>query len=270
MTTLALAAALLLAAAPQATPAPSDAYQQREGAAGHAPTAGSEPAPPVAPDSAYQRREGAASHGGAGHAVHAGQHGNPADLARYAAGLEDPSRAAWQKPDEVVRALGLTPGQVACDVGAGPGYFTLRLAAAVGPAGRVYAVDVEPALLAALRDRLVKAGVRNVTPVLSQPDDPLLPAGGCDVVLVVDTYHHFPDGPAYLRRLAAALRPGGRLANVDFHKRETGVGPPVAHRVARERFLADAAAAGYAVVAEPTFLPHQYFVVLAGPAAPAR
>lgn len=193
---------------------------------------------------------------------HAGRHGNPADLASYVARLADPQRDAWQKPDEVVRALGLAPGQTACDVGAGPGYFTLRLAAAVGPRGRVYAVDVEAQILAALQQRLSQGGVRNVTPVLSVADDPLLPEASCDVVLVVDTYHHFPDPPAYLKRLAGLLRPGGRVVNIDYHKRPTPVGPPLEHRVAREDFLRDAAGAGLRLVAEPTFLEHQYFLVL--------
>ena len=190
-------------------------------------------------------------------------HGNPADLDGYIARMEEPSRAAWQKPDEVVRALGLRPGQVACDVGAGPGYFSLRLARAVGEAGHVYAVDVEPRILSVLRDRVQSSNARNVTPVLSLPDDALLPAASCDLILIVDTYHHFPDGPAYLRRLSRALRPGGRIANVDFHKRELPVGPPPEHKVAREAFLADATAAGLRLAEEHTFLPYQYFVVLA-------
>jgi ubiquinone/menaquinone biosynthesis C-methylase UbiE len=176
--------------------------------------------------------------------------------------MEEPSRAVWQKPDEVVRALGLRPGQAACDVGAGPGYFSLRLARAVGKAGHVYAVDVEPRILAVLRDRVRSSKARNVTPVLSLPDDALLPAASCDLILIVDTYHHFPDGPEYLRRLMRALRPGGRIANVDFHKRELPVGPPPEHKVAREAFLANAAAAGLRLVQEHTFLPYQYFVVL--------
>ncbi len=190
-------------------------------------------------------------------------HGNPADLEGYIARMEEPSRAAWQKADEVVRALGLRPGQVACDVGAGPGYFSLRLARAVGEAGHVYAVDVEPRILSVLRDRVQSSNARNVTPVLSLPDDALLPAASCDLILIVDTYHHFPDGPAYLRRLSRALRPGGRIANVDFHKRELPVGPPPEHKVAREAFLADATAAGLRLAEEHTFLPYQYFVVLA-------
>jgi len=198
-----------------------------------------------------------------GESHHKDRHGNPADLDAYIGRMEEPSRADWQKPDEVVRALGLHAGQVACDVGAGPGYFSLRLARAVGDAGRVYAVDVEPRILTVLRDRVRESSARNVTPVLSLEDDSLLPAVGCDLILIVDTYHHFPDGPAYLRRLTRALKPGGRIANVDFHKRELPVGPPLEHKVAREAFLEDATAAGLRLVEEHAFLPYQYFVVLA-------
>jgi ubiquinone/menaquinone biosynthesis C-methylase UbiE len=190
------------------------------------------------------------------------RHGNPDDLDAYAAHLEAPARAAWQKPDQVVAALGLRAGQTACDVGAGPGYFSLRLARAVGPRGRVFAVDVEPKLLAILRERVAAARVRNVTPVLAVFDDPLLPDRACDVVLIVDTYHHFNDGPAYLRGLRRALRPGGRIVNIDYQKRATPVGPPLGHRIAREDFLRDAASARLALASEPTFLPYQYFLVL--------
>ena len=188
---------------------------------------------------------------------------NPKDLDGYIAAQEAPDRAAWQKPDQVLDALALRPGQVVCDIGAGPGYFALRAAKRVGEKGRVFAVDVEPKILDVLRARIDKAGVRNVTPVLALPADPLLPPRSCDLVLIVDAYHHFPDRPRYLGRLAALLAPGGRLANVDWHKETKGFGPEPGHRVAREDFLADAAKAGLRLVAEPKFLPHQYFLVLA-------
>ena len=192
-----------------------------------------------------------------------GKHGNPEDLDAYVAKMEDPSRDAWQKPDEVVRALGVSPGQTVGDVGAGPGDFSLRFARAVqGGHGRVFATDVEPRMLAALQKRLRASGLRNLTPVLGLEDDALLPEGSCDLVLIVDTYHHFPDGPTFLRRLAGALRPGGRIANIDFHERELPVGPPPAHKVPRARFLGDAKEAGLRLVAEHEFLPFQYFVVL--------
>jgi ubiquinone/menaquinone biosynthesis C-methylase UbiE len=191
-----------------------------------------------------------------------GRYGNPADLDAYIAHLADPKRDAWQKPDELVAALGLRPGQTACDVGSGPGYFTLRLARAVGASGRVYAVDVEPQILDALRERLAAAKLRNVTPILALADDALLPPAACDVILIVDTYHHFPERTAYLRRLSAALSPGGRIVNVDYHKRPTPVGPPMDHRLSREEFLSEAKAAGLAVMTEPEILPYQYVVVL--------
>ncbi len=193
---------------------------------------------------------------------HEHRHGNPDDLDGYIGRMEEPARKAWQRPDEVVAALSVEPGHTVADVGAGPGYFALRLARAVGPLGRVYAVDVVPEMIAALRERLDRAGLGNVTPILARDGDSMLPPVACDLVLVVDTFHHFPDGPEYLRSLAAKLKPGGKIANVDFHKRETPVGPPLEHRVAREDFVGAAHEAGLEVIEEKTFLPYQYFVVL--------
>jgi ubiquinone/menaquinone biosynthesis C-methylase UbiE len=193
---------------------------------------------------------------------HRDRHGNPEDLEAYLARLESPERAEWQQPDRVVRVLGMRRGQTACELGAGPGYFAFRLARVVGPGGHVFAVDAEPRMLEVLATRIRKRKTRNVTPVLGMDEDPLLPPRSCDLILVVNTYHHFPDGIAFLRRLARSLRRGGRIANVDFHRRETPVGPPLEHRVAREDFLREARRAGFRVVAEHEFLPYQYFLVL--------
>ncbi|MCU1277628.1 MAG: Methyltransferase type 11 [bacterium] len=195
---------------------------------------------------------------------HHGRHGNPDDLAAYVAKMEDPSRDQWQKPAAVVGALAVAPGETVCDVGAGPGYFALRLARA---GARVFAVDVEPKLVELLRDRVRDAAVDGVTPVLGLPDDPLVPPASCDLVLIVDTFHHFPDGVAYLRRLARLLRAGGRLVNIDFHARELPVGPSLKHKVAREEFLRIAEAAGFTLAREETFLPYQYFLQMQPPSA---
>lgn len=192
--------------------------------------------------------------------AHHHNHGNPDDFADYLAKMDEPGRAEWQKPDEVVKALAVGPGQVACDIGTGPGYFALRIAKT---AGHVFAVDVEPRMLEELRKRIAAAHAGNVTPVLSNGDDPLLPERACDLILVVDTYHHFEDGPAYLRRLGKSLKPGGKLVNIDFHKRANPVGPKIDHLIAREAFLDDAAKAGFKLAGEQTFLPYQYFLVLA-------
>jgi ubiquinone/menaquinone biosynthesis C-methylase UbiE len=194
------------------------------------------------------------------------KHGNPEDFEQYLAKLDDPERVAWQKPDEVVAALGLRPGDVACDVGVGPGYFALRMARAVGPAGRVHGVDVDPRMIDLLARRASEAGLANVRPVLARDGEIGLPPEACAAILAVNSFHHFPDRSGALARLATRLVPGGRLAIVDFHGGELPMGPPAEHRVSREVFLEDAKAAGLAVVREETFLPYQYFFLV----APAR
>jgi SAM-dependent methyltransferase len=186
-------------------------------------------------------------------------HGNPKDLEAFIAKLEDPERAEWQKPDQVVEALKPGPDDVVGEIGAGPGFFTLRLARRVR---HVYAVDAEPRLLSVLRERLEAAAVWNVTPVLGLTGRPLLPRGACDLVLMVDTLHHLPDRVAYLRAAAEALRPGGRVAIVDWHKRELPVGPKLEHKVARGEALLAGEQAGLALVDEASFLPYQYLLVL--------
>jgi len=130
--------------------------------------------------------------------------------------------------------------------------------------GTVRAVEVEPKLLGILRDRLDENEVSNVTPVLALAEDPLLPRASCDVILAVNSFHHFHELPAYLRKLKGALKRRGRIVNVDFHDRETPVGPPVDHRLSRSDFLAAARKAGLHLVREHEFLPYQYFLELAG------
>ena len=173
----------------------------------------------------------------------------------------NPRRATWQKPAVLVRALGLRRGQVVAEIGSGPGYFTPRLARAVGPKGHVYAVDPEAAVLDVLRRRLRRAGVRNVTPVLGRDDDPLLPRGRCDVAVLINVYHHMHPRVAFLRRLVAALPRHAPVVNVDWDER-TEFGPPPRRRVPRARFLRDARRAGLRLVADRSILPHQYFLVL--------
>jgi ubiquinone/menaquinone biosynthesis C-methylase UbiE len=190
---------------------------------------------------------------------HRDHHGNPMDLNEYIARLDDPARIEWQRPEVVLAALGLMQTSVVCDIGSGTGFFALRLAKL---AAQVYAVDVEPQLLSLLRDRAASAGVRNVTPVLGLPHDPLIPAASCDLILVVNVLHHVPDKTTYLQRLRSALRLGGKLAIIDFHKHELPVGPPVDHKLSREDCLEAVRAAGLQVVSEPDSLPYQYFLIL--------
>jgi len=185
------------------------------------------------------------------------------DLEHWKAVFDDPARDAWQKPAELVKALGLRPGMTVADLGAGTGYFSRHLSAAVGPDGTVFAVEPEPQLLAYLRDRAEREKTRNVVPILASLDDPRLPPRAVDVVLVVDTFHHIDGRIAYFRALRRVLRRDGRVAIVDWQKRPLPVGPELEHKLAREQVVDEMRAAGYALVAEPDLLPYQYVLVFA-------
>jgi arsenite methyltransferase len=182
------------------------------------------------------------------------------DPTSYIASLEDPARDAWQKPREVVAALGLREGERVADIGAGSGYFALRFAHHLGQAGHVFAVDVSRPMIDHLTARVADAGLTNVTTVLAAPDDPKLPEGGIDTIFVCNTWHHIDERPAYLRTLQRALRPGGRVVIVDFHKEGVPVGPPPSMKLTREEVVAEAAEAGFALVEEHELLPYQYFL----------
>ena len=187
-------------------------------------------------------------------------HGDPA---AYIASLDDPARDAYQKPDEVMKALALRQGEVVADIGSGSGYFTLRFARAVGDTGRVYAVDISPDMIRHLNRRLRDAGVRNVVPVLADPDDPLLPDASVDRFVIVDTWHHIEDQVKYLSQMKRMLKSGGQVVHVDFQKRELPVGPPLAMKIAREDLVKQMEEAGFRLAAEHGFLPYQYFLVFA-------
>ena len=198
------------------------------------------------------------------------RHRNPVDFERYLGKLENPDRDAWQMPDRVVEALALRPGDVACDVGTGPGYLALRMARAVGPSGAVYAIDVDPRMIEVIERRMVQSGVENVHPILSAEGRVALPPRRCKVILVVNTFHHFPDGAAYLKRLSGRLTHDGRIVVVDFHRRKLPVGPPPDHKLSRTDVAASARRAGLEVARERRFLPYQYFLELAPVRAPRR
>jgi SAM-dependent methyltransferase len=187
-------------------------------------------------------------------------HGDPA---AYIASLDDPARDAYQKPDEVMKALALREGEVVADIGSGSGYFTVRFARAVGDTGRVYAVDISPDMIRHLNRRLRDAGIRNVVPILSEPDDPLLPDASVDRFVIVDTWHHIEDRAKYLELMRRMLRPGGQVVHIDFQKRDLPVGPPPGMKIAREDLVKQMEDAGFRLAAEHTFLPYQYFLVFA-------
>jgi len=177
---------------------------------------------------------------------------------RWARAFDDPARDRWQMPHEVIQALRLAPDAVVADIGAGTGYFAVRLAH-MTPKGRVFAVDIEPDMVRYLGERAKREKLPNVEPVLAKPADPQLPAK-VDRVLIVDTYHHIDQREKYFRRLLGYLKPGGEVAIVDF-TRDSPVGPPVSARIPSQQVIEEMKLAGYALAASHTFLPHQYFLV---------
>lgn len=175
--------------------------------------------------------------------------------------LEGPDRDAWQRPDQIMDALGIADGATVADVGAGAGWFTIRLARRVGPNGRVYAEDVQPQMIEAITRRVQREGLRNVTTILGTPDDPRLPPGALDAVLMVNVYHELEDPVALLRNVARALAPKGRLGIVDFTKEGGGPGPPLDERVDPDRIVRDAQVAGLRLLARESFLRYQFLLV---------
>jgi cyclopropane fatty-acyl-phospholipid synthase-like methyltransferase len=180
------------------------------------------------------------------------------DAERWAKSFDDPARDEWQMPARVIDALELEPGQVVADIGAGTGYFTVRLAKAPA-APRVYAVDIEASMVNYVRQRAAKEGLRNVVAVQAAADRTNLPEA-VDLVLIVDTYHHIPARAAYFTGLKKQMKPGARLAIVDFRK-DAPEGPPKEFRFTPEEIGKELAQAGFVLQARHEFLPRQIFLI---------
>jgi ubiquinone/menaquinone biosynthesis C-methylase UbiE len=176
--------------------------------------------------------------------------------------LEAPDRDIWQRPDQVMDALAIAEASVVADIGAGSGWFTVRLARRVGPNGVVYAEDVQQEALSAITRRVTAEGLSNVRTVLGQPGDPRLPPSSLHAALIVDA-SEIAERVALLRTLARSLRPQGRIGVVDFKLDGYGPGPPTEDRVRPEIVVRDAAQAGLKLLSEETFLEFQYFLIFA-------
>jgi cyclopropane fatty-acyl-phospholipid synthase-like methyltransferase len=188
---------------------------------------------------------------------HTHEHGF-AGAENWAKVFDDPARDDWQKPHEVITALGLAADAKVADIGAGTGYFAVRIAN-MTPRGRVYAVDIEPDMVTYLAERARREGLTNLQAVQAKPDDPALPEK-VDCVLVVDTYHHIGDRVSYFRRLRQRLKPNAQVAIIDFTA-DSPVGPPKSGRLPPSQVSDEMKAAGYTQVALHSFLPYQYFLV---------
>jgi ubiquinone/menaquinone biosynthesis C-methylase UbiE len=181
---------------------------------------------------------------------------------QYIEMLEREEREEFQQPTRVMETLAFEPGERVADVGAGSGYFTVLVSAAVGPKGSVLATDIRQEMLDYLGKRIDEAGIENVTLALVPGDDPQLPAGSIDTILMVDVWHYIRD-PEYAKKLAAGLAPGGRLVVIDYRPRpweERPWGPPPSQQTPREELDGHMAEAGLVPVRVHDFLSEQYFV----------
>jgi SAM-dependent methyltransferase len=218
-----------------------------------------------APPEHKMHDKGVGDHATGGHHMsgHAG-HGDGAfhhrfdDAEKWAKQFDKPERDAWQKPEQVIDALKLPGDALVADIGAGTGYFTARIARRV-PKGAVFAVDVEPDMVRYLGERAKRENLANVKPVLATADSANLPEP-VDVILLVDAYHHIGNRVDYFGKLRSALKPGGRLALVDF-RMDSPEGPPKEHRVSVEQATQELSAAGFTLVEKHDLLPRQYFAV---------
>lgn len=185
----------------------------------------------------------------------------PADLGQ----LEGPDRDAWQKPEQIMDALLIGDGSVVADLGAGGGWFTVRLARRVGPNGLVYAEDIQHEMIEAIQQRVHAEGLRNVRSVLGTAVDPHLPPDSLDAVLIVDAYNEFEQRVTLLKNVARSLKPTGRIGIVDYKKDGGGPGPSLQDRIDPDNVIQDARAAGLVLDKRETFLRYQYFLIF-GPA----
>ena len=175
--------------------------------------------------------------------------------------LDRPGRGAEERPERALDAIGIKAGQVVADVGAGSGYYTVRLARRVAPGGRVYATDIQPEMIALLRERLAREKVSGVDPVLATDVDPRLPEGSLDLVLMVDVYHELSHPQAMLRKLKRSLKPGGRLVLIEFRKEDPDVPIRFEHKMSVAEARLELEAEGYRLDRVSDVLPWQHILI---------
>ena len=175
--------------------------------------------------------------------------------------LERPEREREEAPSKAIKALKLQPGQVVADIGAGSGYYAIRMAKAVGPTGKVYATDIQQGMLDLLHRNVARAKIDNVVPVLGAPDHPKLPAGSLDLAIMVDVYHE-PAAPLLVRRLREALKPDGRLVLLEFRKEDRNLPIVEVHKMSVAEVKAELEPEGYQLTEVLDDLPWQHILVL--------
>ncbi len=176
--------------------------------------------------------------------------------------LERAEREQEEAPSKAIDALELKPGMVVADIGAGSGYYTSRMSGRVGPAGRVYATDIQPGMIELLNRRVAREGLGNVTTVLGAMDDPKLPPASVDLAIMVDVYHELQQPQLFLQRLKAAFKPGGRLVLLEFRKEDPSVPILEVHKMSVAQVKAELEAEGFVLDRLIDVLPWQHIIVL--------
>ena len=176
--------------------------------------------------------------------------------------LERPERESEEEPSRAIEALDLRPGMTVADIGAGSGYYTVRMARKVGAEGRVYATDIQVGMLSIVQRRAAQEGLQNIKPVLGAPDDPRLPPGSLDLALMVDVYHELSQPQAFVRRLREALKPDGRLVLIEYRKEDPRVPIKEEHKMSVAQVRQELSADGYAIDRVIDVLPWQHIIVL--------
>ena len=180
--------------------------------------------------------------------------------------LDREERDIEEEPDKALDAIGIAKGSTVADVGAGSGYMTVKMAERVGPTGRVYATDIQPQMLAMLRERLDKERIGHVTLVQGAVDDPRLPASSLDLILMVDVYHEFSAPQQMLRGLLAALKPGGRLVLLEYKKEDPSIPIRLDHKMTVAEAKLEVEAEGFRLARVGSELPRQHILVFEKPA----
>ncbi|MCS7024067.1 MAG: class I SAM-dependent methyltransferase [Bryobacteraceae bacterium] len=175
--------------------------------------------------------------------------------------LERPEREQEEAPQRALELIGIEPGTVIADVGAGTGYFTRRLAKRTGPTGKVYAVDIQPRMIEALKKSVARENLTNVEAIVSKEDDPMLPRGEIDLILMVDVYHEFAYPQLMLRKLREALKPEGRLVLLEFKKEDPAVPIRFEHKMSIEEARVEVEAEGFKLVKVISSLPRQHILI---------
>jgi len=175
--------------------------------------------------------------------------------------LERSERELEEMPQTALDKIGLQPGMVVADVGAGSGYFTTRVAKRVGPTGKVFAVDVQPEMLSILKSRVAKENLNNVEPVLGSESDPRLPKDTLDVILLVDVYHEFSQPQKMLQRMRTALKKDGRLVLLEYRKEDPHIPIRLEHKMSVAEAKQEVEAEGYRLEKVLEDLPRQHILI---------